>query len=226
MRQGWAYAPQALDPDLITALRADALHLIAEGEVKAAAIGRGDLEQRAPQIRKTSIAWMDGASQAQRDFLEGCEAMRLSINRALFAGLFEFEAHYAHYPLGGFYKRHLDAFSGPAQTGGPSAMFGPRAGRSRIVSCVVYLNDNWRDEEGGQLALWQECPLTIDNTPDLDALNDYPPSQLISPKAGGLVLMMSEQIPHEVYPSTRDRLAIAGWWRVNASIGGRIDPGR
>ena len=36
--------------------------------------------------------------------------------------------------------------------------------------------------------------------------------------------MMSEQIPHEVRPAFAPRHAIAGWWRVNASLGGIVDP--
>ena len=91
---------------------------------------------------------------------------------------------------------------------------------------MAYLNTDWDEGDGGELALWQDFVRGPDNLPNLDALDTIAPATVIQPRAGGLVLMMSEQIPHEVYPSTRDRLAIAGWWRVNASVGGRVDPSR
>jgi SM-20-related protein len=38
-----------------------------------------------------------------------------------------------------------------------------------------------------------------------------------------VVIFLSERIPHEVLPATRDRYSIAGWFRVNATTGGRLD---
>ena len=38
--------------------------------------------------------------------------------------------------------------------------------------------------------------------------------------------MLSEDIPHEVRLSNAERYAIAGWFRVNASVGGGLDPAR
>ena len=36
--------------------------------------------------------------------------------------------------------------------------------------------------------------------------------------------MLSEAIPHEVRLSHAVRYAIPGWFRVNASVGGALDP--
>lgn len=221
--QGWAHAPAVLDPELVDALRTEAEAIDGAGETHAGRIGRGAVETRKETIRRTRIAWLDGSSPAQARFLSGAEALRLEINRALFAGLFEFEAHYAVYPPGGFYARHLDAFA-PRPGAQPGAALGPKAARSRVVSLVVFLNRSWRKSDGGELAIWPAAPDSPDGRPDLQALDRIAPAAEIAPEGGGLVLMMSETIPHEVRLSHADRYAIAGWFRVNASIGGAVDP--
>jgi len=48
----------------------------------------------------------------------------------------------------------------------------------------------------------------------------------VSPKGGRLVLFLSEEFPHEVLPANQERYSIAGWFRVNGSGNGRLDPPR
>lgn len=224
--RGWAHAENALDSGLVAELRREAESLSEAGALKAARIGRGDALTKDTGYRRTRISWLDGSSPAQLRFLEGAEALRLQINRALYAGLFEFEAHFASYPVGGFYKRHLDAFTAPVKASTPAAGLGRQAERSRVVSMVAYLNADWHAELGGQLALWDHVPRNADGRHDLAALDRVAPAAILEPAGGSLVLMMSEQIPHEVRPGRAPRHAIAGWWRVNASLGGVVDPGR
>ena len=52
--------------------------------------------------------------------------------------MFTFEAHYAIYPRGGFYRRHRDRFHDDD---------------ARVLSCVLYLNEGWSPEHGGALRL-------------------------------------------------------------------------
>ena len=224
--RGWAFAPGALDIELVDALRAETVAMAEAGALAQARIGRGAALSRDRTIRKTQIAWLDGATPAQRAFLDGAERLRLEINRALFAGLFEFEAHFAAYPVGGFYARHLDAFTAPSRAASAAAGLGQRAERSRIVSMVTYLNTGWTPDDGGELAVWEGYEHDERGRPALDRLDHVAPAALLEPRAGSIVLMMSEQIPHEVRPAASPRYAIAGWWRVNASVGGVIDPGR
>lgn len=83
------------------------------------------------------------------------------------------------------------------------------AGRSnRVLSSVCYLNDC---EEGGELVIYDE------NEQELCC---------IEPKAGTLVLFESCRFPHEVKPAKSLRYSIAGWFRHNTSVQGRIDPAR
>jgi SM-20-related protein len=220
--RGWAHAPGALDPELVAALRQEAEALEAAGETHLGRVGRAQNETKALSIRKTHIAWLDGASAAQKRFMEGADALRIAMNRRLFLGLFEFEAHFAVYPPGGFYARHMDAFTLPTASAG--AFAGPRAERSRVVSLVAYLNADWASANGGQLAVWESAPLDAYGRPDMSQLDDVPPAAELEPEGGGLVLMLSEVIPHEVRQSLATRYAIPGWFRVNTSVGGALDP--
>lgn len=64
----------------------------------------------------------------------------------------------------------------------------------RKLSVICYLNPEWKEEHGGQLRIYLP-----DKT--LDFL----------PLAGRLVCFRSDQLEHEVLPSTRERLSLTGW---------------
>ena len=59
--------------------------------------------------------------------------------------------------------------------------------------------------------------------PDSRASSDAPAARIF-PEPGGVVLMLSEAIPHAVEVTNEKRLGLAGWWRVNQSGMDRIDP--
>lgn len=80
-------------------------------------------------------------------------------------------------------------------------------GRSnRVLSVVCYLNTV---ERGGELVLYDEQDQVLTK---------------VQPKAGTLVVFESCRFPHEVLPAAETRYSIAGWFRHNSSIQGRIDP--
>lgn len=93
--------------------------------------------QRRPDIRGDSICWlMEPLFPAERELLGRFEALRVGINRRLFLGLADWEAHYACYPAGAAYARHVDQ---------------PRGSDARVVSTVLYLNERWSEGDGGAL---------------------------------------------------------------------------
>lgn len=195
--RGWWLGAEAVESSLVRDLRSDLEQLRASDELERAGIGR-DLDfQVAERVRGDRIHWLSRASQVQARLLAQMENLRLTLNENLFLGLFEFEAHYAHYPPGSFYRRHLDSFRGAA---------------NRVVSAVIYLNENWQTGDGGELVLYAESGDEVLAT--------------IVPRAGSMLLFLSEELPHEVLPAKRDRYSIAGWYRLNASIGNQIDPAR
>ncbi|MBZ9557666.1 MULTISPECIES: 2OG-Fe(II) oxygenase [Modicisalibacter] len=181
---------RALHDEIRTLAAADALH--------AAGIGRGDQHRLRRDIRGDAIHWLTRESQAQRDYLQLMAELQRQINRALYLGLFEFEAHFAHYPPGSFYRTHLDSFQGRA---------------NRVVSTVLYLTPDWPADGGGEMAIYA----TDDATRELTR---------VRPEAGTFVCFLSDRVPHAVLPTRHPRASIAGWFRRNASLGGTIDPAR
>ena len=195
--RGWFCRADAISSALIDALSSDLDQLIEDDRLKRAGIGREQDFQLDRDIRRDWIFWLNRQRQVQAEFLGLAEQIRLALNRRLFLALFEFEAHVALYPPGAFYRRHFDSFRGAA---------------NRMVSLVVYLNRDWNDNDGGELVLYQ--PETGEEM------------TRIAPRAGTLLLFMSEEIEHEVLPTRRDRASIAGWFRLNNTTADYLDPPR
>lgn len=73
---------------------------------------------------------------------------------------------------------------------------------ARVVSAVFYLNQDWHEADGGALRLYLEDGSTHD----------------VSPRAGTLVLFLSDRFEHEVLPATRERMSIACWLRQRPAV--------
>lgn len=180
--------------DFLTLEQVKLLKNCASDDWQRARIGRNEDTQRASEIRRDKIQWLDSEmGQPVQDYLERMEFIRREVNQALFLGLFEYEAHFAQYEVGDFYKKHLDAF---------------RGNESRKLTTVFYMNEDWRDANGGELKVYD--------------LNDQL-IQTIAPIAGRLVVFLSEQFPHEVLPAHAKRYSIAGWFRTNGVSENRFD---
>lgn len=91
-------------------------------------------------IRGDEIFWLEKvtATEAEKRYLAQVEAFMLYLNRTCYLGLQSYEMHYAVYPIGTFYKRHLDRF---------------QTDSGRKLSIICYLNDVWTEADGGQLRL-------------------------------------------------------------------------
>ena len=191
---GYAVANRYLLPGLCDALRQEAEALAFDTAAIDAGVGRGSRYVADVAIRRARIRWLDGSTPAQNAFLAEAERLRSEINRLLFLGLVEFEAQFALTPVDGFYARHFDSFQGK---------------RNRMVSLVAYLNEHWTEADGGQLRLWPPAPSSV---PPLSGAER--PTVDITPAAGTLVLMLAEDVPHEVLRCHKPRCSIAGWFRV------------
>jgi len=171
--KGWSqqngFLPQALTLELAAECRKRAV----EGELAPAAVGRGPAQEIREGIRDSAVC---------DRYMAVLDSLRLAINRSLFLGLEDFEGHFAMYPPGAFYLRHLDRF---------------RDDDRRSVSAVIYLNDEWLPEQGGQLRMYLKDGVEHD----------------VVPSGGCLVVFLSGEVPHEVLPATRERLSLTGWFR-------------
>ncbi len=194
--KGYSVNQNAL-PQHLSLQLLDQLHVMSRKEFDTAGIGRQQDHTVDNSVRTDEICWIDGSSEAGEKWLAWSSELREYLNSQLFLGLFSFESHFAHYGPGDFYKRHFDAFKGQS---------------NRMVSIVVYLNTDWQSEDNGELVLY-------DDELDLEGFK-------VTPSLGTVVAFLSEEFPHEVLPAARDRYSIAGWFRLNGSQAGRIDPPR
>jgi SM-20-related protein len=177
--EGYAVVQGFLDAEIISALATECRN----ADLQVTAVGRGADRTQRPDIRGDRTLWLDNsaASTAQRVYFDAMDALRCGLNRELTLGLDELEAHFAMYSPGTRYAKHRDRF---------------RDDDARVLSSVLYLNDDWQESSGGALRLY------------------LPERHLdIYPSAGKLVVFLSADFEHEVLAATRDRVSIAGWFR-------------
>ncbi len=196
VEQGWYVGEGDLDAHLCAELHAELTAMAERDALAAAGIGRGSEHALRRDIRGDAIRWLDRESQAQRRYLEAMGELQQALNQALFLGLFEYEAHFAHYPPGAFYRKHLDSFRGRV---------------NRVVSTVGYLNPGWPADGGGEMRIFAA------DAPDREVAK-------VPPEAGTFACFLADSVPHEVLPTRLPRASIAGWFRRNASLGGLVDP--
>jgi len=180
VEQGWYVGKGVIDSALCQALHREIHHLAEHDALDEAGIGRGQQHHLRKDIRGDAIHWLDRESDAQRRYLDAMAELQQSLNQALFLGLFEYEAHFAHYPAGAFYQRHLDSFRGRA---------------NRVISTVGYLNPDWPSDGGGEMVIYHP------DDPTLEVAR-------VVPEAGTFACFLSETIPHEVLPTRQLALAL------------------
>ena len=180
--EGLAVHDRFLDEPQVRALTQCADARRERGDFAQARIGAGSALQRRADIRGDSICWLEEPLfPAERELLELLEQTRGCLNRHLFLGLYDVELHYARYPQGAGYSRHIDQ---------------PHGRAARRLSSIVYLNEAWSASDGGSLRCFT----------DQGVLRE------IQPLGGRLVMFLTEGREHEVLPTCRERLSIAGWF--------------
>jgi SM-20-related protein len=123
----------------------------ARGEFAAAHIGTGQTLQHRKEIRGDFTCWLNEPLYApEARLLESFEQLRLTLNRDAFLGLLDLELHYAFYPPGAHYARHVDQ---------------PRGRMRRKLSVVLYLNTDWEADAGGELRLFMGAKEPVDVQP-------------------------------------------------------------
>lgn len=182
--QGYSIQENFFTSNLTNELKEILSSLREQDLLKQAGIGRKNDFHIEQSIRSDVISWFDGntLSPSQSEFLRITEQLQSAINKRFFLGLFEFEVHFALYAPNAFYKRHLDQHKNQD---------------TRVVTIISYLNENWEDDDGGELKVY------LKNNKSL----------LVKPKAGTLVCFMSADFEHEVLPAKRERASLTGWFR-------------
>lgn len=111
-----------------------------EGLLKSATITQGtDL---AKTIRNDFTYWLEKEHHPiEKNILEGLDELRLALKNYFRISLSNLECHFALYPRGHFYKKHVD------QTA---------ENNKRFFSFVIYLNPEWSESLGGKLVGFDE----------------------------------------------------------------------
>lgn len=186
--EGYGVMDHFLSPHEVLTLATQLRHRRVAGQLRAAGVGQGQVTVES-QIRGDAIFWLDQTDRtADEDmFLNRVDMFRQYVNQTCFLGVREAEFHYALYPPGTFYKRHLDQF---------------RADSRRKLSLICYLNAEWQPADGGQLAIY------------LPTVENAERTITIEPRGGRLVCFESGRLEHEVLPATRERLSLTGWLKT------------
>lgn len=170
-------------------LRSSLLAKYEEDNFKKAAIGNRTNELIERSIRGDFILWLNEAEagEAETTFFRRINDFVDYLNKTCFLGILHKEFHYALYPEGTFYKRHLDTFQNDDR---------------RKLSLVCYLNEqDWKPEYGGELVIYKNE-------------NGVEKEEIIYPFPGRVVIFESQLLEHEVKPVKTERLSITGWLKT------------
>jgi len=177
------------DADEVTILRKQLLNKYEEDNFKKAAIGNKTSEVIEKSIRGDFILWINEAEAgtAEKVYFNKINSLIEYLNRTCFMGILTKEFHYAVYPEGTFYKRHLDTFQNDGR---------------RKLSMVCYLNtEDWKPENGGELSIYTN----VENQEQETKIYPFP---------GRVVIFESQELEHEVKPVKVPRLSITGWLKT------------
>lgn len=132
--KGYVLIDRLYPPDILTQLYAEAQQHYQQQHFKDAAIQNGVHHS----IRRDKILWIDEDLSAAKRHIEVLQHLSQYLNRELFLGIREVEAHYACYQAGEFYGLHRD---------------NPQRKNGRVISTVFYPHLHWQPEWGGQLRI-------------------------------------------------------------------------
>ena len=180
---GFAVWDDFIPKEISKMLRDNALTLFRNDEMKKAGIGTSFLHQVDKEVRGDYIHWIDNDStnNFEQHYLTFVNQLISFFNQSCYLGIRDYEIHYAFYPVGTHYEKHLDQLS---------------INGKRSISIVCYLNENWKKGDGGELRIFHKND---------DGFTDFAPLE------GRLALFISSEIYHEVLHTEKERVALTGW---------------
>ena len=139
--RGYAIADQFLSQTEVRAILSVEDFQKSSGRFKKAGIGKLQGLHINEGVRGDYIQWLNKntAPPELSAYMTRIENLMHHLNQTLFLSLKDFEVHMTRYPVGTYYKRHLDQFTKDDH---------------RKLSIICYLNEGWTDENGGQLRIY------------------------------------------------------------------------
>jgi SM-20-related protein len=173
-----------LSTELADMLAAKLHKLHAQDKLRLAGIGTGGLFNKDKSIRGDKVMWLDRKHEdsVENEFLDLIDEFVLYLNRTCFTCITGYEFHFTFYEIGTFYKKHIDQF---------------KNNDSRQYSMVCYLNEDWKQGDGGELRVFQK---------DIED---------VAPMHRKCVFFKSDELEHEVLKTNKERLSITGWFKIN-----------
>jgi SM-20-related protein len=111
-------------------------------KLRKAGIGSTGEFQVESSVRGDYIYWVDRTRDNQlAPVFDLLDELILNLKQICFLSVSGSEFHFAKYPAGSFYKRHLDQFHNR---------------NNRQITVLIYLNDCWKKGDGGELKLYLE----------------------------------------------------------------------
>ncbi|MEO6683166.1 MAG: 2OG-Fe(II) oxygenase [Ginsengibacter sp.] len=174
-------ADDFLNESLARRLKENLISLSNQNKFHEAGTGNKTVIAQDKLVRGDSIHWLDRSHQDEHEdgFFDLMDQFIKYLNENCYTGITSYEFHYTLYPPGTFYKRHMDRFQN---------------NDSRKFSMIMYLNDDWEEQDGGELCIHHEDRV-----------------QHISPVNGKVVFFKSNELEHSVLLTNKNRMSITGW---------------
>lgn len=178
-------AENFLSESLAQDLKENLNSLYSRKQLVSAGTGNESVAVHNKLVRGDKIYWLDRSHNNvhENDFFDLMDRFVSHLNSTCYTGITGYEFHYTLYEEGSFYKKHLDQF---------------RNNGSRQYSMIMYLNDAWQENDGGELCIHQDGNI-----------------QNITPVNGKSVFFKSSELEHEVLLTNKPRMSITGWLKIN-----------
>ncbi|KAA0993831.1 2OG-Fe(II) oxygenase [Dyadobacter aurulentus] len=121
-------------------LKSNLYDLLKTDQFQPAGTGNEKIILHDKLYRSDLIYWLDRKHNNvfEDDFFDLIDQFVQYLNSTCYTGITGYEFHYALYPAGSFYRKHLDQF---------------RNNPSRQYSMITYLNADWQEGDGGELRI-------------------------------------------------------------------------
>lgn len=139
--RGYAIDENLFSDSEVTELFSYLNQLINEDDLRQAGIGAGADFTKDKKVRGDKIFWIqENHLPDNLGFWANFTKQLITfLNTQFYVGVRDSEFHFAFYPKGTYYEKHLDQFKGR---------------NNRLISCILYLNKHWQPGDGGELVLY------------------------------------------------------------------------
>lgn len=153
-------------------------------------IGKKGHEVKNTNIRSDKILWIHEFSAETQAIGDWLTEFTAELKNYFRLPISDIEAHFAIYPSGARYEKHIDNGIGV---------------NNRLFTFIFYLNPNWKPGDGGELVIY-------------DPNNSEKEIRRVEPRGGTFVLFRSDLFHHEVLEAHVPRYTFTGWLRRYARV--------